>query len=196
MRTRCRASCALTRLHYRLVTSGCTGVRAVAAKPMSTQHSNRNVVTRFRHQSVRQPIELSVRSPRGRLGHPRIQQRRIDHPASVDRDGIAIGDAALTLWFAFEGSLRERVAELLPSRAADAGTFIAMRYNDYIFILCMRIAHEEPPHRALSRDLVGRQIAIWPGKLNLGTAVNSCVANHSSLLLCNIVLAAPHHLNF
>jgi hypothetical protein len=102
----------------------------------------------------------------GRRGHPRIQQRRIDHPASFDRDGAAIGDAALTLWFAFEGPLLERVAELLPSGAPmpqPSTLSIAMQYYDYIFILCMRTAHEEPPHRALSTDLVGWQIAIGHG---------------------------------
>ena len=54
-------------------------------------------------ESVRQPIELSARSP-----WTSPDSTASDQPlTSLDRDGAAIGDAVLTLWFAFEGSLRE-----------------------------------------------------------------------------------------
>jgi hypothetical protein len=178
MRARCRASCAMTRLHYRLVTnSECTRRARPSRQTKATQHFSRNVATPFsRLESVRQPIELSLHR------HPRIQ-RRIGHWLRSDRDGAAIGDAVLTLWFRFRRAASEkRVAVPLPTGAADP-LVSAPSLQRNIMIICssyaceLRMRNQTP--QAPSRGLVGRPIAIGL-ESNSGTAicvtVNSCVA--------------------
>jgi hypothetical protein len=139
MRARCRASCAMTLLYYRLVTnSGDTAVLAVAAKPKPA------ALQPLPRDSVR-PLLDPFSSRRGCSAAP--SSGSFSKIAKTTPCKVECLDSQHSC------CMRPRrwpvvTPYLIPSSPSQwsrtlsaLGTFVASQYNDYIFIQCMRISH-------------------------------------------------------
>jgi hypothetical protein len=93
---------------------------------------------------------------------PGIQYRRVFRVVSTDHNRPpVVVIPPVQPWGRLRGHPRERVAMPDQTGPSATGISIATQYNDYIFILCMRITHERSAALTLSKRFCPVVIDRW-----------------------------------